>query len=79
MFFFEAKCNYLLPITNLTVKFEPQAGNKFSYETIFTGIHFSYPRIKELLGKDPLSIVLEAEIPNVGISAFCQQIMDLYL
>lgn len=79
MFFFEAKCNYLLPIINLTVKFEPQAGNKFSYETIFTGIHFPFPRIKELLGKDPLSIVLEVEIPNVGILAFCQQIMDLYL
>lgn len=29
MFFFEAKCNYLLPIMNLIVKFEPQAGNKF--------------------------------------------------
>lgn len=79
MFFFEAKCNYLLPIINLTVKFEPQAGNKFSYETIFTGIHFPSPRIKELLGKDPFSIVLKVEIPNVGILAFCQQIMDLYL
>lgn len=65
MFFFEAKCNYLLPIMNLTVKFEPQAGNKFSYETVFTGIHFPYPRIKELLGKDPLSIV-KVEIPSVG-------------
>lgn len=64
---------------NLTVKFEAQAGNKFSYETIFTGINFPYPRIKELLGKDPLSIVLKLQIPNVGISAFCQQIMDLYL
>lgn len=79
MFFFEAKCNYLLPIMNLIIKFEPQAGNKFSQETIFTGIHFPYPRIKELLGKDPLGIVLKVEIPNVVISAFCQQIMDLYL
>lgn len=78
MFFFEAKCNYLLPMMNLTVKFEPQASNKFSYETIFTGVCFPYPRIKELLGKNPLSIV-KVELPNVGVSAFCQQIMDLYL
>lgn len=62
-----------------TVKFEPQAGNKFSYETIFTGIHFPYPMIKELLGKGPISTVLKVEIPNVGTSVFCQQIMDLYL
>lgn len=62
-----------------TVKFEPQAGNKFSYETVFTDIHFPYPRIKELLGKGPISTVLKVEIPNVGTSAFCQQIMDLYL
>lgn len=64
---------------NLTLKFEPQAGNKFSYETIFTGINFPYPRIKELLGKDPLNVVLKVQIPSVGISAFCQQITDLYL
>lgn len=29
MFFFEAKCNYLLPVMNLAVKFEPQAGDIF--------------------------------------------------
>ena len=42
---------------NLAVKFEPQTGNKFSYEIIFTGILFPYPRIKEFPGKDPLSII----------------------
>ena len=45
MFFFEAKWDYLLPITNL-VKTEPQAGDKFSCEISFMGILFSYPRIK---------------------------------
>lgn len=49
MFFFEAKCNYLLPIMNLAVKFEPQAGDKFSYEISFMGILFPYPRIKNNL------------------------------
>lgn len=29
IFLFEAKCNYLLPIMNLAVKFEPQAGDIF--------------------------------------------------
>lgn len=79
MFYFEAKCNYLLPIMNLTVKSESQAGKKFSYKTIFTGTDFPYPSIKELLGKDPLSITLKVEIPSVGISAFCQQITNLYI
>lgn len=74
MFFFEAKCNYLLPVMNLAVKFDTQAGDRFSYEIIFMSILF-----EELPIKDPLSIVLKVEISNMGIRAFCQQIMNLYL
>lgn len=66
MFFFEAKCDYLLPIINLG-KFEPKAGNRFSCD-IFMGVLFPYPRIKGITClKNPVSIVLKVEIPNMGI------------